>query len=82
MGNIIDILRHGTTSGTAVSEADGRITFNYAQAGPNIQLHWNTAQATLLPNEAVTVFGDLKITSTSAGQTVHHIRRRLIFYPK
>ena len=36
MGQIIDTLRHGVTSGTAVSEADERITFNYATAGPNI----------------------------------------------
>lgn len=84
MGHIIDTLRHGTTSGTAVSEADGRITFNYQSAGPNIQLHWNTAQATLLPNEAVTVYGDLKITKVinNVVQTVHHIRLTFDILPE
>ena len=80
MGQIIDTLRHGVTSGTAISEADERITFNYTQAGPNIQLKWSTAQATLLPNEAVTVYGDLKITK--AGQTVHHIRLTFDILPE
>ena len=82
MGQVIDTLRHGATSGTAVSEADSRITFTYNSAGPNIQLKWNTAQATLLPNEAVTVYGDLKITLNSSGETVHHIRLTFDILPE
>ena len=74
MGQIVDILRFGATTPTA-SEADSRITLNYTDASsPNIQLKWNTAQATLLPNEAMTVYGDLKITLNSSSETVHHIR--------
>ena len=77
MGQIIDVLRHGATT-PASSESDGLIGFSYDTAGPNIQLTWSTAQASLLPNEDVTVHGDLKIfTLSDAGvreQTAHHIR--------
>ena len=85
-GQIIDILRHGVTSGTSVSEADSRIDFigtggsaSQSVSGHNIVLNWNPAQATLLPNEAITVYGDLKITNTvpNPDEVVHHIR--LIF---
>jgi hypothetical protein len=83
MGHVIDTLRHGATSGTAVAEADSRITLTYeSSAGPNIQLLWNTAQATLLPNEAITVYGDLKITLNSSGETVHHIRLTFDILPE
>jgi|TARA_R110000764_G_scaffold8706_1_gene28777 hypothetical protein len=78
MGQIIDVLRHGATSPTASSEVDSRILFNYSAAGPNIQLKWSTAQASLLPNEDVTVYGDLKVftlnDSGAVEQTAHHIR--------
>tara|TARA_R100001440_G_scaffold62287_1_gene82341 strand:- start:672 stop:1109 length:438 start_codon:yes stop_codon:yes gene_type:complete len=89
-GQIIDILRHGVTSGTAVSEADSRITFQGSpvasppanlSSGKNIILNWNTAQATLLPNEAVTVFGDLKVTNAS-NEVVHHIRLAFDILPE
>ena len=81
-GQIIDILRHGVTAGTAVSEADSRIAFqgtpvasppSNLSSGPNIILNWNTAQASLLPNEEITVFGDLRLTNSS-NEVVHHIR--------
>ena len=63
MGQIIDVLRQGATS-PASSEADSRIDFlSDGASNPNIRLKWDTAQATLLPNEAVTVYGDLKITN-------------------
>ena len=53
MGQIIDVLRHGATS-PASSEADTRIIFpSYNSSNPNIELHWNTDQASLLPNEAI-----------------------------
>lgn len=85
MGSIIDVLRFGVTSGTAVSEADNRIKFAYANASsPNIQLEWNTAQAAMLPNEASTVYGDLKITDlgVSPNQVVHHIRLTFDIVPE
>ena len=88
-GQIIDILRHGVTSGTAVSEADSRITFqgtggstsNTLSSGKNIILNWNTSQATLLPNESVTVYGDLKLTNSS-NEVVHHIRLTFDILPE
>ena len=81
MGQIIDTLRHGATDTGGVVEADSRITFQGTgggaaanlSSGKNIILNWNTAQAILLPNESVTVFGDLKITNAS-NEVVHHIR--------
>tara|TARA_R110002167_G_scaffold7353_1_gene34813 strand:- start:1 stop:411 length:411 start_codon:yes stop_codon:yes gene_type:complete len=85
MGSIIDVLRFGVTSGTAVSEADGRIRLDYADANsPNIQLEWNTAQASLLPNEAITVYGDLKITDlgVTPNQVTHHIRLTFDIVPE
>jgi len=85
MGQVIDTLRHGATSGggeVAIPEADSRITFTYASAGPNIQLLWDTDQATLLPNEAITVYGDLKITLNSSGEVVHHVRLTFDILPE
>ena len=87
-GQIIDVLRHGVTSGFAVSEADSRISFTGTggaasttlSSGHNIVLNWNTAQATLLPNEAITVFGDLKVTKSS--EVVHHIRLAFDILPE
>ncbi len=84
MGQIIDVLRHGATT-PASSESDSRILFGYTASstdppsdGTNIQLKWTTAQASSLPNEDVTVYGDLKIFTLSDGgvreQTAHHIR--------
>lgn len=77
MGQIIDVLRHAI-SYPASTEVDSRILFNYSAAGPNIQLKWSTAQASLLPNEDVTVYGDLKVftlnDSGAVEQTAHHIR--------
>ncbi len=81
MGQIIDVLRHGATSPTS-SEADSRIEFLSDGAdNPNIRLKWDTAQATLLPNEAVTVYGDLKITNSS-DETAHHIRLTFDILPE
>lgn len=57
---------------------NGRITFVNPgnTATKNIQLHWNTAQSTALPNETVTVYGDLKIFGESSDYTqcIHSIR--------
>ena len=44
---------------------------------PNINLKWSTADAAKLPNESVTVIGDLKISNNStfaSGEIIHHIR--------
>jgi hypothetical protein len=91
-GQVLDTLRFGPTANTAVPEADSRIYlagassgFNYATDGPNIQLRWNTAQSTLLPNEAVTVYGDLKIFATAGdynGETLYHIRLTFDILPE
>ena len=90
-GQIIDVLRHGVTAGTAVGEADGRITFvgtggassSTLSSGKNIVLNWDTAEASRLPNEAITVFGDLKITNSSnPPEVVHHIRLAFDILPE
>jgi|TARA_R110000764_G_scaffold129613_1_gene217409 hypothetical protein len=82
MGQIIDVLRHGATS-PASSEADSRILFNYVSAsGPNIQLKWSTAEASFLPNEEITVYGDLKIIQVSSGETIHHVRLAFDILPE
>lgn len=84
MGQIIDVLRHGATS-PASSEADSRIEFlSEGSANPNIRLKWNTAQASLLPNQAITVYGDLKITNLAVNpnQVVHHIRLTFDIVPE
>ena len=45
---------------------------------PNIVLYWSGVESTLLPNEDVTVFGDLQITDTDVAVTeaIHSIRLR------
>lgn len=46
-------------------------------SAPNINLKWTTAEATKLPNESVTVIGDLRIANNStftSGEVIHHIR--------
>jgi hypothetical protein len=84
MGQIIDVLRHGATT-PASSESDSRILFGYTASstdppsdGSNIQLKWTTDQSSLLPNEDITVYGDLKIftldDSGAREETAHHIR--------
>tara|TARA_Y100000114_G_scaffold83824_1_gene77387 strand:- start:237 stop:602 length:366 start_codon:yes stop_codon:yes gene_type:complete len=68
-GAIIDTL-------TGVSgNPDLRILLNATAA--NINLKWSTAEATKLPNESVTVIGDLRISGNSnfaSGEILHHIR--------
>ena len=68
-GAIIDTLT-GVSGNTNL-----RILLNAAAA--NINLKWSTAEATKLPNESVTVIGDLKISGSStfaSGEIIHHIR--------
>jgi hypothetical protein len=59
-----------------------RITFTHANAGPNIQLLWSTAQANSLPNETLTVFGDLKIKQTSDSEIIHSFRLTFDIVPE
>ena len=65
-------------TGSGSLAGNGRITFVNPSntATKNIQLHWNTAQSTALPNEDVTVYGDLKIFGENSDYTqcIHSIR--------
>ena len=65
-------------NGSGLHGGNGRITFVNPgnTATKNIQLHWNTAQSSALPNETVTVYGDLKIFGESSDYTqcIHSIR--------
>tara|TARA_R100001460_G_scaffold98538_1_gene141430 strand:+ start:66 stop:446 length:381 start_codon:yes stop_codon:yes gene_type:complete len=52
---------------------------------PNINLKWSTADAAKLPNESVTVIGDLKISNNStfaSGEIIHHIRLTFDIIPE
>ena len=52
---------------------------------PNINLKWSTADATKLPNESLTVIGDLKIADDStfaSGEVIHHIRLTFDIIPE
>jgi hypothetical protein len=73
-GPIIDTL-------TSNSSGNGRIRFpNIGDTSslPNIVLYWSGAEATALPNEDVSVYGDLQITDTNVASTevIHSIRLR------
>jgi len=68
-GQIIDILRFGDSSPTD-SAKDNRITLH--ATAPNIKLFWNTTQSAALPNEEITVGGDVKITQSN--KVVYSIR--------
>ena len=75
-GQVVDTLRFGNSS-PADSAKDNRITLVYGPSQSpattdNIQLKWNTAQSAALPNEEITVAGDIKITQSS--EVVYSIR--------
>lgn len=76
-GRTHEIGYEGDTVDTLTS-ASNRITFLYTDAdtNPNVKLHWNTTQATSLPNESVDVFGDLKIFDSSS-ECIHSVRFKL-----
>jgi hypothetical protein len=80
-GDVVDFLNSET--GTP-SSGDNRITFTYASSGPNIQLLWSTVQASALPNEALTLIGDLKITDTQPNpdEVVHSFRLTFDIIPE
>ena len=80
-GILVDTLNttaHSTGTSSMGATGNGRVTFVNPgnTATKNIQLHWNTAQSTALPNEDVTVYGDLKIFGENADYTqcIHSIR--------
>ena len=79
-GPIVDTLTT-TTVGSETQSSHGRIRFpniGSTSSLPNIVLYWSGAEATALPNEDVTVFGDLQITDTDVASTeaIHSIRLR------
>ena len=87
-GEVVDSLNSGTDGSPATG--NNRITFVH---GPtqntattdNIQLKWSTANATALPNETLTVFGDLKIKKTSgsdSGEVIHSFRLTFDIIPE
>ncbi len=76
-GDEVDFLSSATTG-----EGKNRITFAYNAAGPNIQLKWSTAQANALPNETLTIFGDLKIKQSSDNEIVHSFRLTFDIIPE
>ena len=75
-GQLIDTLRFGASS-PADSDKDSSITLvdgpsQNPATTDNIQLIWSTAQSAALPNEEITVAGDLKIL-TSGGEVIYSI---------
>tara|TARA_R100001230_G_C5489598_1_gene37656 strand:+ start:154 stop:516 length:363 start_codon:yes stop_codon:yes gene_type:complete len=63
-----------------LTSSENRITFTHANAGPNIQLKWSTLQARDLPNENLTIFGDLKIVESN--EVVHSFRLTFDIIPE
>jgi len=78
-GDEVDFLSSASSGAGA-----NRITFTYNSAGPNIQLKWSTVQSNALPNETITVFGDLKITDTAPNpdEVVHSFRLTFDIIPE
>ena len=76
-GDEVDFLSSASSGAGA-----NRITFAYTAAGPNIQLKWSTAQANALPNETLTIFGDLKIKQSSDNEIVHSFRLTFDIIPE
>ena len=84
-------LRKDSASGSVTGEevdslttANSRITLVYSSSGPNIQLKWSTVQASALPNEALTLIGDLKITDTQPNpdEVIHSFRLTFDIIPE
>tara|TARA_R100000995_G_C3468910_1_gene117226 strand:+ start:870 stop:1241 length:372 start_codon:yes stop_codon:yes gene_type:complete len=78
---------NGSISGEEIDSlttANSRITLVYSSSGPNIQLKWSTVQASALPNEALTLIGDLKITDTQPNpdEVIHSFRLTFDIIPE
>ena len=72
-----------------LTTANNRITLVHGtSASPattdNIQLKWSTVQASALPNEALTLIGDLKITDTQPNpdEVIHSFRLTFDIIPE
>ena len=82
-GPLVDSLASSTTGNNADSSGDFRVRFpavSGSDTSVNITLHWSTAEAEALPNEEVTVYGDLKIVSSS--ETIHSFRLTFDIIPE
>ena len=82
-GPLVDSLASSTTGNNADSSGDFRDRFpavSGSDTSVNITLHWSTAEAEALPNEEVTVYGDLKIVSSS--ETIHSFRLTFDIIPE
>ena len=84
-GKIVDTLT-SNTSGSG-QNTSGRIRFpNIGDTSslPNIVLYWSGAESSLLPNEAIRIFGDLQITDTdvAATEVIHSIRLNFDIKPE
>jgi guanyl-specific ribonuclease Sa len=89
-------LRKDSASGSVTGEevdslttTNNRITLVHGpSASPattdNIQLKWSTVQASALPNEALTLIGDLKITDTQPNpdEVIHSFRLTFDIIPE
>tara|TARA_R100001230_G_C5535903_1_gene68266 strand:+ start:217 stop:588 length:372 start_codon:yes stop_codon:yes gene_type:complete len=78
---------NGSISGEEIDSlttANSRITLVHSSSGPNIQLKWSTLQASALPNEALTLIGDLKITDTQPNpdEVIHSFRLTFDIIPE
>ena len=79
-GPIIDTLKSNTSGDD--QNGSGRIRFpNIGDVSslPNIVLYWSGAEASALPNEDVSVYGDLQIIDSdvhATTETIHSIRLR------
>jgi len=84
-GDVIDTLT-SNTSGSA-QHTSGRIRFpniGSSSTSSNIMLRWETADAVKLPNETITVYGDLKITNTDEDpdEVIHSFRLTFDIIPE
>ena len=82
-GQIVDTLRFEASS-PADSDKDSRIEFDHGPTNTpattdNIQLLWSTVQSVALPNEEITVAGDVKITTVDNGVTEVKYSINLVF---
>lgn len=83
--DLIDTLASETSGSN--QNTDGRIRFinvGSSSTASNIMLRWETANSAGLPNEAITVYGDLKITDTDANpdEVIHSFRLTFDILPE
>ena len=94
-GEVIDTLetvnKDGSNTSSSIQTSTGRIRFpnvGSTSTNPNITLHWDTDDSDLLPNENITVVGDLKINdngslfASSDDQIIHSFRLTFDIIPE